>query len=52
MITVLTLTKLRVAYGALLDVVLALMPITIIWKVKLSLKKKLGLCILLGLGMR
>ncbi|KAF7511805.1 hypothetical protein GJ744_003536 [Endocarpon pusillum] len=38
------------AYGTVLDFILAFMPITFIWRLKLSVKKKLGLCILLGLG--
>lgn len=38
------------AYGTFMDFVLALMPITIVWNLKMSLKKKVGVCLLLGLG--
>ena len=38
------------AYGAYLDFALAFMPITIVWEMNVSLRKKLGLCCLLGLG--
>lgn len=32
------------------DFVLAVMPVTLIWKLQLDLKKKIGLAILLGCG--
>ena len=32
------------------DVVLALFPMTIVWKLNLSLKKKAALCSLMGMG--
>ncbi|KAI9674002.1 MAG: hypothetical protein M1822_009579 [Bathelium mastoideum] len=38
------------AYGAFLDFLLVLMPVTIVWNLQLSLKRKSALCILLGLG--
>lgn len=39
-----------VGWLALMDIALALLPITIINKLQLSTKKKLGLCTLMGLG--
>ena len=52
MITLLLLlSQLNVAgYLAFLDLALALLPITIIWNLQLSLKKKVGLCAVMGLG--
>lgn len=47
----LLLTQLNVAgYLAFLDIALALLPITIMWNLQLSLKKKVGICALMGLG--
>lgn len=37
-------------YNAIMDICLALLPSTIIWKADLHIRKKIGLCILLGLG--
>lgn len=39
------------AENILADFVLALLPISIIWNLKISLKKRVNLCILLGLGL-
>ena len=47
--SVLTLTC-GAAYGTFLDFALALLPITIVYNLKLNLRKRIGLCILLGLG--
>jgi hypothetical protein len=33
------------------DVVLALLPATIFWNLNMGLKKRINLCVLLGLGM-
>ncbi|KAH9900475.1 hypothetical protein F4778DRAFT_739113 [Xylariomycetidae sp. FL2044] len=38
------------AYSSFLDFVLALIPITFIRHLKMSLQKKVGLCVLLGMG--
>lgn len=38
------------AYGTFLDFALALLPITIIWKLNMSVPKKLAICTILGLG--
>ncbi len=38
------------AYSSFLDFVLALVPVTIVWDLKMSLQKKIGLCLLLGFG--
>lgn len=38
------------AWAAFVDIVLAIMPATIIWKLKLSLQKRLGLWALMGCG--
>ncbi|KAI0006846.1 hypothetical protein F4779DRAFT_545928 [Xylariaceae sp. FL0662B] len=38
------------AYGSFLDFVLALIPVTFIRHLKMSPQKKIGLCILLGMG--
>ena len=45
-----TKTDRLVALGAFLDFALALIPITIIWKLQMIFKHKLALCILLSLG--
>lgn len=37
-------------YSAFVDFALALFPITIVWDLKLSMKKRVGLSVLLGLG--
>ena len=37
-------------YLAFLDIALALLPVTIMWNLQLSLKKKVGLCAIMGLG--
>ena len=37
-------------WNALMDICLALLPVTIIPQLQLSIRKKVGLCILLGLG--
>ena len=37
-------------YLAFLDLTLALLPITIMWNLQLSLKKKVGICAIMGLG--
>ena len=52
MITLLLLlSQLNLAgYLAFLNLALALLPITIIWNLQLSLKKKVGLCAVMGLG--
>ena len=39
-----------VGWNAFMDVCLAFLPVTIIWKLHMTIKKRLGLCILLGLG--
>lgn len=33
-----------------MDMSLALLPITIIWKLHMTVQKRVGLCVLLGLG--
>lgn len=38
------------SYGAFMDFALALLPITIVWNLKLDMKRKIGLCLLLGTG--
>ncbi|KAF2201389.1 hypothetical protein GQ43DRAFT_440644 [Delitschia confertaspora ATCC 74209] len=38
------------SYSAFLDVLLALLPISMMWNLKLDVKKKVAICILLGLG--
>lgn len=35
---------------AFIDLALALLPITIMWNLQISLKKKFGICGLMGLG--
>ena len=40
-----------VAYNIFVDAMLALLPVTIIWKLNMSLRKRLELCFLLGLGL-
>ena len=48
---VLLLTQLNLAgYLAFLDLALALLPVTIMWNLKLSLTKKVGICAIMGLG--
>ena len=39
-----------VGYLAFLDLALALLPITIMWNLQLSLRKKVGICAIMGLG--
>ncbi|KAF2458075.1 hypothetical protein BDY21DRAFT_320566 [Lineolata rhizophorae] len=39
------------AWNVALDVIFALFPIAIVYKVKISLRQKLGLCAILGLGL-
>lgn len=39
------------AWNILTDVVLALLPVTIFWDLRLTVKKKAALCCLLGLGL-
>ncbi|KAF4636603.1 hypothetical protein G7Y89_g1493 [Cudoniella acicularis] len=39
------------SYSSFLDFLLALVPISIIWKLKLDTKKKIAISVLLGLGM-
>ena len=39
------------AYWAIMDAALALTPVTIIWNLKLSKKRKVGLSLILGLGL-
>ena len=39
-----------IGWNVLIDTVLAVLPATIFYKLKLSWQKKLGLCVLLGLG--
>ena len=47
----LLLTQLNlVGYLAFLDLALALLPITIMWNLQLSRKKKVGICAIMGLG--
>lgn len=43
-------TKRFTAYSVFLDFFLALLPISIVYNLQMSLKKKISLCILLGLG--
>ncbi|KAI5864894.1 hypothetical protein GGS23DRAFT_604347 [Durotheca rogersii] len=38
------------AYSSFLDFVLALVPVTFVWKLRMSTRRKIGLCILLGMG--
>ncbi|MCJ1266413.1 hypothetical protein MMC22_006298 [Lobaria immixta] len=38
------------SYNSFMDIILALLPIPIIWKLHMTLQKRIGLCILLGLG--
>ncbi|KAI0839149.1 hypothetical protein F5Y06DRAFT_28947 [Hypoxylon sp. FL0890] len=38
------------AYSSFLDFTLALIPITFVWKLRMSTQKKVGLCFLLGMG--
>ncbi|MCJ1428133.1 hypothetical protein MMC29_006041 [Sticta canariensis] len=38
------------SYNSFMDLSLALLPITIIWKLHMPAQKRVGLCILLGLG--
>jgi hypothetical protein len=45
------LLTLCVGYNILVDVVLALLPSTLIWKLQIDLRKRLNLCALLGLGL-
>ena len=40
----------RLGYWAFLDFALAFIPIDMVWKLQLSLKKKLALSCLLGMG--
>ena len=45
------LTRLRLqGWLAFIDLALALLPITIMWKLQLGLKKKVGISVVLGLG--
>lgn len=39
-----------IGWNAFFDLALALMPITIVWNLHMKLKKKVGLCVVLGLG--
>lgn len=39
-----------IAYGVFVDFFLALLPIAIVWNLKMKMKKKVGLCALLGTG--
>lgn len=48
--TVAFYTDKALGWLAFTDVALALLPITIIRNLQLSIKKKLGLCALMGLG--
>ena len=38
------------AYWAAVDFALAILPATFIWKLKLTLRKRVALCCILGLG--
>lgn len=38
------------AYWAAVDFTLAILPITFIWKLQLTLRKRIALCCILGLG--
>ena len=42
--------KSATVYFAFLDFALALYPITVFWTLQMSLKKKIGVCLLLSLG--
>lgn len=39
-----------IAYSSFLDFALALLPISIVWNLKLSIERKVGFCFLLGAG--
>lgn len=43
-------TYLAIGAFAFVDFVLAFLPVTLIWKLQLDVKKKVGLAILLGCG--
>ena len=43
------LTSLQ-GYWALEDLVLAILPVTFLWNLRMSVRKKMALCVLLGLG--
>jgi hypothetical protein len=43
-----TWLKVDIAFGALFDYELSLLPITILWHLKVDIKRKVGLYVLLG----
>ena len=38
-------------WNAAVDFILAILPVTIIYKIKISMNKKIGICTLLSLGL-
>ena len=43
-------TNSKIAYGTFIDFLLVLLPISIVWNLKMNMTKKVGLCALLGTG--
>ncbi|CAO2647051.1 Nn.00g079730.m01.CDS01 [Neocucurbitaria sp. VM-36] len=41
----------QVAYSVVTDLICALLPVVVLWKVKISLKTKIGVCCLMSLGL-
>ncbi|KAF1939446.1 hypothetical protein EJ02DRAFT_513844 [Clathrospora elynae] len=42
---------LQVAYSVITDLICALLPIAVLWKVKINMRTKLGVCVLMSLGL-
>jgi hypothetical protein len=44
-------TDRKTAYSVITDLICALLPIVVLWKVKITLKTKIGVCFLMSLGL-
>jgi len=45
------ITLIRTAYSVVTDLICALLPVAVLWKVKMTLKTKLGVCGLMSMGL-
>lgn len=46
----LLITRCRTVFSVVYDFVLAILPIIFLWNVKISVRRKIGICMLMGLG--